>query len=147
VAIAPSHHRRLRVRNVNIHARMPQPDRSPTVGWLRVAVGVDEVRGPLNRCRSATSHYAQWVAESARRWTMADMETVVAERHLLLSGKGQSDRRPLVIRIFAPRQLDPASVSFQVARGTAVCSVQFDGMSEEPGCDTYGADSLQACYM
>jgi hypothetical protein len=78
---------------------------------------------------------------------MADMETVVAERHLLLSGKGQSDRRPLVIRIFAPRQLDPASVSFQVAPGTAVCSVQFDGMSGEPAGDTYGADSLQALQL
>jgi hypothetical protein len=28
VAIAPSHHRRLRVRNVNIDARKPQPDRA-----------------------------------------------------------------------------------------------------------------------
>ncbi len=35
VAIAPSHHRRLRVRNVNIDARMPQPDRAPAVGRLR----------------------------------------------------------------------------------------------------------------
>jgi hypothetical protein len=44
VAIAPSHHRRQRVRNVNIAARMPQPDRAPAVGRLRVADGVDQVR-------------------------------------------------------------------------------------------------------
>jgi hypothetical protein len=44
VAIAPSHHRRLRVGNVNIDARMPQPDRAPAVGRLRVADGVDQVR-------------------------------------------------------------------------------------------------------
>jgi hypothetical protein len=43
VAIAPSHHRRLRVRNVNIGARMPQPDRAPAVRRLRVADGVDQV--------------------------------------------------------------------------------------------------------
>jgi hypothetical protein len=43
VAIAPSHHRRLRVRNVNIHARMPQPDRAPAVGRLQVADGVGQV--------------------------------------------------------------------------------------------------------
>src|ERR1700722_1670155 len=57
VAIAPSHHRRLRVRNVNIDARMPQPDRAPAVGRLRVADGVGQVclnralgvdSGPLN---------------------------------------------------------------------------------------------------
>src|SRR5476649_1207531 len=57
VAIAPSHHRRLRVRNVNILARMPQPDRAPAVGRLRVADAVDQLRfnralrvdnGPLN---------------------------------------------------------------------------------------------------
>jgi hypothetical protein len=78
---------------------------------------------------------------------MADVETVFAEQHLLLSGKGKSDRRPLVIRMFAPRRLDPASFSFQVAAGTAVCSVQFDGMSEEPVGDTYEADSLQALQL
>jgi hypothetical protein len=38
VAIAPRHHRRPRVRNVNIDARMPQPDRAPA-GGHRVADG------------------------------------------------------------------------------------------------------------
>src|ERR1700730_3992976 len=36
MVIAPSHHRRLRVRNVSIDARMPQPDRVAAVGRLRV---------------------------------------------------------------------------------------------------------------
>jgi hypothetical protein len=44
VAIAPTHHRRLRVRNVNIGARMPQPDRAPAAGRPRVVDGVDQVR-------------------------------------------------------------------------------------------------------
>jgi hypothetical protein len=48
-----------RLRNVNIDARMPQSDRRPAVGRLRVADGVDQVRfnralrvdsGPLNTC-------------------------------------------------------------------------------------------------
>jgi hypothetical protein len=58
VAIAPSHHRRFRVRNVNIHTRMPQPDRAPAVGRLRVADGVDQVcfnRALKPRRRTATS--------------------------------------------------------------------------------------------
>jgi hypothetical protein len=57
VAIAPSHHHRLRVRNVNIHARMPQPDGAPAVGRLRVADGVDQVRftGPFESTAVYTS--------------------------------------------------------------------------------------------
>jgi hypothetical protein len=39
-------------------------------------------------------------------------ETLIAERRLLFSEKGESERKPLVIRIFAPRLVDPASVSF-----------------------------------
>jgi hypothetical protein len=55
-------------------------------------------------------------------------ETPIAERQLLFSVKGESERKPLVIRIFASRPVDPASVSFQVAAGTAVCAVEFDGI-------------------
>jgi len=59
----------------------------------------------------------------------------------------ESERKPLVIRIFAPRAVDPASVSFQVAPGTAVCAVEFDGIPDETLGDTYGADSLQALQL
>jgi hypothetical protein len=71
-------------------------------------------------------------------------ETPIAERHLLFSLKGEAERKPLVIRIFAPRPVEPASVSFEVAAGTAVCSVQFDGIPDDAVGDTYGADSLHA---
>jgi hypothetical protein len=71
----------------------------------------------------------------------------IAERHLLYSEKGEAERKPLVIRIFAPRVVDPASVSFEVAAGTAVCTVQFDGIPDETLGDTYGADSLQALQL
>lgn len=71
----------------------------------------------------------------------------IAERHLLFSAKGKSDRKSLVIRVFAPRIVDPASVSFEVAEGTAVCRVEFDGIPDETLGDTYGADSLQALQL
>ena len=74
-------------------------------------------------------------------------ETPIAERHLLFSAKGESERKPLMIRVFAPRLVDPASVSFQVAAGTAVCTVEFDGIPDETPGDTYGADSLQALQL
>ena len=74
-------------------------------------------------------------------------ETPIAERHLVFSEKGKSERKPLVIRIFAPRPVDPATVSFQVSPGTAVCTVEFDGLPDETLGDTYGADSLQALQL
>ena len=74
-------------------------------------------------------------------------EEPIAERHLFFSAKGESERKRLVIRVFAPRGVDPASVSFEVAEGTAVCAVKFDGITEETQGDTYGADSLQALQL
>ena len=74
-------------------------------------------------------------------------EVPIAERHLLFSVKGASERKPLVIRVFAPRLIDPASVSFEVAKGTAVCTVEFDGIPGKALGDTYGADSLQALQL
>jgi hypothetical protein len=74
-------------------------------------------------------------------------ETPVAERHLLFCAKGGTERKPLVIRVFAPRLVDPAAVSFEVAEGTAVCTVEFDGIPDETQGDTYGADRLQALQL
>jgi len=49
--IAPSHHRRPRVRDVDIGARMPQPDRALD-GGLRRAGGLDQVHFNIPReCR------------------------------------------------------------------------------------------------
>src|ERR1700682_2689748 len=73
--------------------------------------------------------------------------TLIAERHLVFSNKGKSERKPLVIRIFAPTPVDPASVSYQVAPGTAVCAVEFDGIPDETLGDTYGADTLQSLQL
>jgi hypothetical protein len=74
-------------------------------------------------------------------------ENPIAERHLTFSEKGKAERTALVIRIFAPRWVHPASVSFQIAPGTAVCKVAFDGLPEVALGDTFGADSLQALQL
>jgi len=74
-------------------------------------------------------------------------EIPIAERHLLFRAIGEPERKPLMIRIFAPRLVDPASVSFDIAAGTAVCAIQFDGIPDETQGDTYGADSLQALQL
>lgn len=52
-----------------------------------------------------------------------------------------------MIRIFAPRPVDPAAGSFEVTPDTAVCTVEFDGIPDETLGDTYGADSLQALQL
>ena len=74
-------------------------------------------------------------------------ETPIAERRLTFSEKGEAERKALVIRIFAPRLVDPASVSFPIDVGTAVCKVVFDGLPEVAHGDTFGADSLQALQL
>lgn len=80
--------------------------------------------------------------------TISDMKgTPIAERHLVFIEKGKSERKALVIRVFAPRLVNPASVPFPVADGTAVCTVEFDGIADETLGDTYGADSLQALQL
>jgi hypothetical protein len=74
-------------------------------------------------------------------------KTPIAERRLLFSAKGDSERKPLVIRIFAPRLVDPASVSFRVDADAAICSVEIEGIPHESLGEVYGADSLQALQL
>jgi hypothetical protein len=74
-------------------------------------------------------------------------KTPIAERRLLFSEKGYSERKPLVIRIFAPRLVDPDSVQFRVDAETAVCDVEFDGIPNETLGQIYGADSLHALQL
>lgn len=72
-------------------------------------------------------------------------ETPIAERHLTFSEKGKTERTAMVIRIFAQTLVDPASVSFRIAPGTAVCRVAFDGLPEVAPGDTFGAESFKLC--
>ena len=75
------------------------------------------------------------------------MTTVIAERRLLFSIKGQTERKPLTIRIHVPRPVEPGSVSWKPDHDTAVCLVEFDGIPDETLGETYGADSIQALQL
>lgn len=74
-------------------------------------------------------------------------KALIAERRLLYSEKGDYERKLLVIRIYAPRLVDPDSVSFPVDTDTAICAVEFHGLPNEPLGEIYGADSLQALQL
>ena len=75
------------------------------------------------------------------------MTTVIAERRLLFSLKGQTERKPLTIRIHAPTPVEPGSVSWKPDHDTAVCLVEFDGIPDVAPGETYGADSIQALQL
>jgi hypothetical protein len=70
----------------------------------------------------------------------------IAERKLLFALKGQEERRPLIVRVSAPVVVAEGTVDFQVADGTAVCTVEFQGLGED-SIREYGADSIQALSL
>ena len=65
------------------------------------------------------------------------MNPVIAERKLLYSLKGGSERRELIIRVGKP---------FLDKEGIARCPVEWDGLFEE-FADIAGMDSLQALQL
>jgi hypothetical protein len=71
----------------------------------------------------------------------------IAQRRLFFSEKGTPDRKPLIIRVFAPRPVDPDSHLFRPDADTAICTVQFDGIPDAYGGEIYGADSIQALQL
>lgn len=75
------------------------------------------------------------------------MTTPIAERKLLFSIKGQTERKPLVIRIYKPRAVEPGSELFRPDQETASCFVEFDGIPDGTLGETYGADTLQALQL
>jgi len=74
-------------------------------------------------------------------------ETPIAERRLLFSEKGNSERKNLLIRIFAPRPVDPDSVGFRPDADTESCVVEFDGIPDANLGEIYGADLIQALQL
>ncbi len=75
------------------------------------------------------------------------MTTVIAQRNLLFSVKGQTERRPLVIRLYAPQPVTPDSPLYRPGQETASCRVEFDGIAAGNLGDTFGADTLQAIQL
>ncbi len=61
--------------------------------------------------------------------------------------KGSNERKPFVVQIMAPRELQEGDVEFQFTKVTAVCVVQFEGLPSAKPEQIYGADSLQALQL
>ena len=68
---------------------------------------------------------------------------VIAERKLLYSPKGSSDRRPFTVRLSAPVLIGKETKSFPVDEGAASCTLQFDGLNEV-SFDVHGIDLIHA---
>jgi len=75
------------------------------------------------------------------------MTTVIAQRRLLFSLKGQTERKPLIIRIYAPQPVDPASPLYRPDGDIASCRVEFEGLDVEVLDEVFGADTIQALQL
>jgi hypothetical protein len=75
------------------------------------------------------------------------MSKWIAERKLLFSQKGSTQRRELIIRIGQPYLLEKGRVNFEFHEGAAGCPVDFAGLDEDHSHEAYGADSLQALQL
>jgi hypothetical protein len=58
-------------------------------------------------------------------------KTFIAERKLLFALKGQEDRQSMTVRVSAPILVEEGTVNFQFQEGTAVCTVEFQGLEED----------------
>jgi hypothetical protein len=74
-------------------------------------------------------------------------KTVIAERKLAFSEKEDSERKPLLIRIFAPQPVDPGSIVFRSDADTSSCIFEFEGIPDAKPHETFGADSIQALQL
>jgi hypothetical protein len=73
--------------------------------------------------------------------------TVIAGRKLAFSAKEDSERKPLLIRIFAPKPVDPGSHLFRPDVETSSCIFEFEGIPNVKPSETFGADSIQALQL
>jgi hypothetical protein len=71
----------------------------------------------------------------------------IAERSLVFCEKGSPERKPLLIRIFAPRPVDPNSDLYRSDADISSCVVEFDGIPDANLGEVYGADSIQALQL
>jgi uncharacterized protein DUF6968 len=73
--------------------------------------------------------------------------TVIAVRKLAFGEKGGSERKPLLIRIFAPQPVNPGSHLFRPDADTSSCIFEFEGILDVKPNETFGADSIQALQL
>jgi hypothetical protein len=70
-----------------------------------------------------------------------------AERRLLYSHKGSSNKYELNVRINEPRLVNQGEVNFDFSLGTAVCKIEFNGLPESLVEEVFGVDSIQALSL
>jgi hypothetical protein len=70
-------------------------------------------------------------------------KSFVVHRELLYSMKGQTERRPFIVRIGAPRPLDAGAAQFNFDAGAAACTVQLEGEVMRH-VEVHGIDALHA---
>ena len=75
------------------------------------------------------------------------MSGCIATRELTYGARGSDERKRLVIRVFAPFEVQPGTVDFDIGEGVAGCSWEVDGLPKTVKNTEYGADSLQALQM
>jgi hypothetical protein len=71
----------------------------------------------------------------------------IAERRLAYSEKGNSERKPLLIRVFVPQPVDPDSDLFRPDSDTSSRVVEFHGIPDANLGEIFGADSIQALQL
>ena len=72
------------------------------------------------------------------------MPDCIAKRELMYSLRGADERNRLVVRVFAPFEVQPGSVDFNVDEGVAGCIWEVEGLPEKATDTAFGADSIQA---
>ena len=72
------------------------------------------------------------------------MNKIIAQRKLLFSSKGSTDKKALLVNIFEPRPIDQHEVDFPVHPGASSCKVEIDGLPDEFIEEVHGADSIQS---
>lgn len=75
------------------------------------------------------------------------MSKCIAQRELLFSESGSSERKKLIIKLYEPQEVLPGSVNFSIDPGTASCVLELDGIEPVFRETIYGADSLQAVSL
>ena len=61
--------------------------------------------------------------------------------------RGSSDRKPLVVQIYAPFDVEAGSVGFDIGEGASGCKYEIVGLPENVTDTVYGADSIQALQL
>ena len=75
------------------------------------------------------------------------MTGIIARRPLQYSAKGESRRRDIEVRVYAPHALVEGDVAFDFGEGAAGCRLEIVGLPGVFDEVTYGADSLQALQL